>query len=117
MLSAYTNNPINLAINSPSGEGKSYVLHKVGEKFPREDVMFLAGMTDKALFHRSGKLVIKNENGEYVSTDDKIATIDSEIEDKETEIASSKDANFKKARHKQIEEVIERCLVKLVKSL
>jgi hypothetical protein len=26
MLSAYTNNPINLAINSPSGEGKSYVL-------------------------------------------------------------------------------------------
>ena len=33
MLSAYTNNPINLAIKSPSGEGKSYVLHKVGENF------------------------------------------------------------------------------------
>jgi hypothetical protein len=26
MLSAYTYNPINLAINSPSGEGKTYVI-------------------------------------------------------------------------------------------
>ena len=52
MLSAYTSNPLNLAINSPSGEGKNYVLRKVAEKFPKEDIMFLAGMTDKALFHR-----------------------------------------------------------------
>src|SRR4051812_31254505 len=57
MLSGYTNNPQNLAINSPSGEGKNYVLRKVAENFPREDTMFLAGMTDKALFHRTGELV------------------------------------------------------------
>jgi hypothetical protein len=69
MLSAYTYNPCNLAINSPSGEGKTYILHKVGEKFPKEDTMFLAGMTDKALFHRQGVLVIKNEIGEYESID------------------------------------------------
>jgi hypothetical protein len=43
MLSAYTNNPTNLAINSPSGEGKNYVLRKVAENFPKEDV--LAGAT------------------------------------------------------------------------
>ncbi len=68
MLSAYTNNPINLAINSPSGEGKSYVIHKVGDNFPKQDVMFLAGMTDKALFHRQGGLVVKNtKSGEYES--------------------------------------------------
>src|SRR5918995_1066414 len=70
MLSAYTNNPINLAINSPSGEGKTYVIQKVGEKFPKEDVMFLAGMTDKALFHRQGVLVIRDEQtGEHESLD------------------------------------------------
>ena len=62
MLSAYTNNPINLAIKSPSGEGKSYILHKVGENFPQEDVMFVEGMTDKALFHRPGKLVVKKKS-------------------------------------------------------
>ncbi len=44
VLNAFTNNPINLAINSPSGEGKSYVLHKVGELFPPQDVMFVAGL-------------------------------------------------------------------------
>ena len=55
MLSAYTNYPINLAINSPSDEGKTYVLQKVGELFPKQDAMFLAGMTEKALFHRAGE--------------------------------------------------------------
>jgi hypothetical protein len=61
MISAYNNNPFNLEINSPSGEGKSYVITKVGENFPKEDVMFLSGMTDKALFHRRGELVIQND--------------------------------------------------------
>jgi hypothetical protein len=95
MLSAYTYNPCNLAINSPSGEGKTYILHKVGEKFPKEDTMFLAGMTDKALFHRHGVLVIKNEIGEYEPIDQKIAEIDSEIQDKENELENTKDKNLK----------------------
>src|SRR5919202_6053709 len=87
MLSAYTNNPLNLAINSPSGEGKNYVLRKVAENFPKEDVMFLAGMTDKALFHRQGTLVVKNsESGEYEPIDGRLEQIDSEIEDKEYEM-------------------------------
>ncbi len=103
MLSAYTNNPINLAIKSPSGEGKSYILHKVGENFPQEDVMFVAGMTDKALFHRAGKLVVKNEMGEYESIDEKILKIDSEINVKEDEISTAKDPNLKEALQNQIE--------------
>jgi hypothetical protein len=86
MLSAYTNNPINLAINAPSGEGKNYVTNKVADSFPKQDVVFLAGMTDKALFHRSGILVIKNDVGEYEPIDDRIAKIDSEIEDKNYQI-------------------------------
>jgi hypothetical protein len=95
MLSAYTYNPCNLAINSPSGEGKTYILHKVGEKFPKEDTMFLAGMTDKALFHRQGVLVIKNEIGKYEPINEKIAEIDSEIQDKENELENTKDRNLK----------------------
>ena len=93
MLSAYTNNPINLAINSPSGEGKTYVIQKVGEKFPKEDVMFLAGMTDKALFHRQGLFVVTNEQtGEHQPLDKMMSEIDSQIEDKELEIARTKDS-------------------------
>jgi hypothetical protein len=105
MLSAYTNNPINLAIKSPSGEGKSYVLHKVGENFPQEDVMFVAGMTDKALFHRSGKLVVKNDVGEYESIEERILKIDSDIDDKQNEISTTKDSNLKQALQNQIKEL------------
>lgn len=53
--------------------------------------MFLAGMTDKALFHRSGTLVVKNENGEYELLDKKIDDIDSQIQDKKLEIAMTRD--------------------------
>jgi hypothetical protein len=96
MLSAYTNNPFNLAVNAPSGEGKTYVIKKVGEKFPEEDVMFLAGMTDKALFHRHGILVIRNEHtGQYEPLDSRLAEIDSQIEDKELEIARTQDSLLK----------------------
>jgi hypothetical protein len=105
MLSAYTYNPCNLAINSPSGEGKTYILHKVGEKFPKEDTMFLAGMTDKALFHRQGVLVIKNEIGEYESIDEKIGEIDSEIQDKENELENTKDRNLKQGLRSANEEL------------
>jgi hypothetical protein len=40
LLSTYTKNPINLAINAPTGEGKSYVVRKVEELFPQLDVTF-----------------------------------------------------------------------------
>jgi len=105
MLSAYTNNPINLAIKSPSGEGKSYVLHKVGENFLPEDVMFVAGMTDKALFHRTGKLVVKNEVSEYESIEEKILKINSDVEDKQCEISTTKNPNLKQALQNQIKEL------------
>jgi len=54
MLSAYSNNPINLLINAPSGVGKNYVINKVASLFPKPDILSLAGMTEKALFHRPG---------------------------------------------------------------
>jgi len=105
MLSAYTNNPINLAVNSPSGEGKDYAITKVGDNFPNQDIMFLAGMTDKALFYRQGILVVKNESGEYESIEDKIAEIDSKIEDYENEIATKPhDKNFRQGKRSLIKD-------------
>src|SRR5919202_5325732 len=97
MLSAYTNNPLNLAINSPSGEGKNYVLRKVAENFPKEDVMFLTAMSEKALFHRQGTLVVKNDVGEYEPIEDRLEQVDSEIEDKECEMKFNTQKNDQKA--------------------
>jgi hypothetical protein len=106
LLSTYTRNPINLAINAPTGEGKSYVISKVAELFPQSDVIFLTAMTDKALFHMQGTLVVKNnETGEYESIEEKVAEIDSEIEDKESEICRTKENNLKQGLHSQIKEL------------
>jgi hypothetical protein len=96
MCSAYSNNPINLWINAPSGVGKNYVINKVAELFPDNDILSLARMTDKALFHRPGTLVIKNElTGEYKSIEQKIKDIEEKIEDKENEIFNTKNRNEK----------------------
>jgi hypothetical protein len=97
MLSTYSNNPINLLINAPSGVGKNYVINIVSSLFPQSDILSLVGMTDKALFHRSGILVIKNENGEYESIEDKVLDIDKEIEEKKHELNRTYDKIEKQA--------------------
>jgi hypothetical protein len=106
LLSTYTRNPINLAINAPTGEGKSYVVSKVADLFPQSDIIFLTAMTDKALFHRQGKLVVKNnETGKYESIEDKVAEIDSDIEDKESEMYTTTNSNLKQGLHNQIKDL------------
>ena len=108
-LSAYSNNPINLLINAPSGVGKNYVINKVASLFPDYDIISLAGMTDKALFHRSGTLVIKDEfTGEYVSIEGQINDLDEQISDKEFEISKTQDRNAKQALKSLIEELYQK---------
>lgn len=81
-LSAYTNNPINLAINAPSGEGKTHVLMKVSDLFPEKDVQFIADMSDKAIFHKNGYLGIKNEDGEYENIEGELSGLQESLETK-----------------------------------
>ena len=106
MLSMYTNNPINLAINAPSGEGKNYVIKKVGELFHKGDVIFLAGLSEKALYHRHGILVSKNpETGEYESIEERLEEIDEQIQDKDSEAYVAQDNNLKRALRNQIKDL------------
>ncbi|MPZ07233.1 MAG: hypothetical protein GEU26_12605 [Nitrososphaeraceae archaeon] len=105
MLSAYTNNPFNLGINSPSGEGKNWVLRKVAEKFPREDITFLSHMTERALFHRKGTLVHKDASGEYIPTESKIKEINKMIAENEYERDKLDDRDQQKEINAVIEEL------------
>lgn len=79
ILSSSTKNPMNLAINAPSGEGKSYVVNKVAGFFSDNDVISLAGMTDKALFHKRGTLAIKGKSGEYLKLRDLLFPIEKRL--------------------------------------
>lgn len=89
MLSAYSPSPINLAINAPTGTGKSFTLGKVASLFPESDVLLLAGMTEKALFHRPGDLVVKNADGKYESIQPRLQRIDEELAELELKLLAS----------------------------
>jgi hypothetical protein len=80
IFSAKSNEPINLAINAPTGQGKTYIVQKVADLFPKNDIVSLAGMSEKALFHRDGSLVIKDDDGSYVSLEQKTDAIESQIQ-------------------------------------
>ena len=109
MLSAYSKNPINLLINAPSGVGKNYVINKVVSLFPKSDILLLAGMTEKALFHRPGTLVIKNElSGEYESIETKLADIEEEIREKESELSQITDRSKRQQLKNSIKIIDER---------
>jgi len=98
MLSAYTSNPLNVKVEAPSGEGKNWVVGKMSDLFPKDDVMNLAVITDKAIFHRAGKTVVKNSNnGEYEDIEGLLKEYDSRIEDVEAELAETRDTATKSA--------------------
>jgi hypothetical protein len=109
MLSAYSKNPINLLINAPSGVGKNYVINKVASVFPKADILPLAGMTEKALFHRPGTLVIKDEiTGEYKSIETQLTDIEEHIREKQIELSQTKDRNERQQLKNSIKIIEER---------
>ncbi|MGH9973014.1 MAG: hypothetical protein ACRD93_03855, partial [Nitrososphaeraceae archaeon] len=64
VTSAYTLDPINLGIISPTSEGKTYTTMKVVQYFPKEDVWLIGQMSDKALIRQKGILI--NSKGESI---------------------------------------------------
>jgi hypothetical protein len=105
ILSAKSNQPTNLAINAPAGEGKTHAVIKTIELFPSKDVICIAGMTPKALFHRPGQLVIKDEVGKYVNLEHRLADIDLRIRDCKSEILSTKNNIVNQTRQDDIKEL------------
>jgi hypothetical protein len=85
MASAFTKCPIHHSVNSrKTGAGKTHDLTLVSGYFPRKYVVALAGMSDKALFHRHGVNVIVDENtGNTMPVQPIIDDLKSKIQDLE----------------------------------
>jgi hypothetical protein len=75
--------------------------------FPKNDVMSLVGMSEKALFHRPGSLVIKDEDGNYVPVSEKIKDIESLISDCQAEINKTTNNDLKQAKRHEINDLEE----------
>jgi hypothetical protein len=107
LCSGATHLPQNIGIQTQSGAGKNYMINKVISKFPDRDIIVLANMTPKALFHERGESVVKDpETNEYQNLDDLIDGIDQEIEKRKEEIESLKEKQQKeklKAEIKNLE--------------
>jgi hypothetical protein len=85
MASAFTKCPIHHSVNSrKTGSGKTHDLTLVSSYFPKKYVVALAGMSDKALFHRHGVNVIVDENtGNTIPVQPIIDDLESKIEELE----------------------------------
>lgn len=60
MFSAYLPEPVNLDVQAPSSEGKTYVVTEVAKLFPKEDIIELVGATPKSFFYDKATLVDKD---------------------------------------------------------
>lgn len=61
-LSAYTDNPINMALLAPSSDGKTYATVEVSKIFPKEDIILIGRMSPTALIHQHGFLIDEEGN-------------------------------------------------------
>lgn len=108
LFSIYTPNPVNLAINAPTGEGKTYGLKNVAKHFPGDDVDHLGGMSEKALFHRRGQVVVKEDEDEYAEIEKYTDEIHLELEEIAEEMKESENKSELRARRRELQEKLER---------
>lgn len=65
-LSSYTNNPMNLRILAPSGEGKTYLVTQIAKLFPEENVVILAKATAQSWkYNFITKKLVENGAGNW----------------------------------------------------
>jgi hypothetical protein len=97
MFSAFTKIPIPHNVNSKdAGAGKSYLLSHVVGHFPSRYVLPLTGMSDKAIFHRPGTMVIEkydDDSGEVEVVP--IAPIIKKLESEKAEIETQKQTGYR----------------------
>jgi hypothetical protein len=92
-----------VVVSKDSGAGKSYILNHVANFYPDKNILSLAGLSDKAIFHSDGIMVVEDEiTGELKS-------LDPIIDDLETQLEYLQDKNEKgnKKRIKEIETKIK----------
>jgi hypothetical protein len=102
--STFTKLPIPHVINSKnSGAGKSYILNHVASFYPEKYIMTLAGISDKAIFHSDGPMVLEDrETGE-------VQLLDPMVDELEARMDELKEADTKgnKQQTKEIESEIK----------
>lgn len=98
MIGTYTYTCSHVINSKNFGAGKSYLLNHVASFYPDKYILTLAGISDKAIFHSDGPMVIEDE------LTSEIKLLDPVIDDLETEIERSQEEDPKKNK-KKIKEI------------
>ena len=81
LLSSYTNNPQNLRILAPSGEGKTHTVLKTSKYFPQENIQKISEASNKSFRYLAQSKVIETKDG-FKDYDDEIKQYDEQLSDK-----------------------------------
>jgi len=80
LLSAWTNNPQNIRILAPSGEGKTYLVTLIAKLFPQENIIILAKATPQSFkYALSSKKVVENGPGNWQDYEVAIIPVEEEL--------------------------------------
>lgn len=63
IFSAYTKTPQNLRILAPSGEGKTYIVNKVANLCPQDNIWMLANATPQSFKYKASKQITETSPG------------------------------------------------------
>jgi len=99
VLSAYSNDPINLGIMAPTSEGKTYPVTKVMKYAPPDDVWLIGAMSPKTLVRQNGILVDKDNQ----PAKPKLKDLDRKIKDAEKSSGQNNKNEFLEERQQLIE--------------
>lgn len=103
MASAFTKTPIHHSVTSrKTGAGKTHDLTLVSGYFPKRYVIALAGMSDKALFHRHGvDVIVDDDTGNTILAQPLIDDVKTKIE----ELEEGSSGNGKGTDSKQLQQI------------
>ena len=80
LFSAWTNNPQNLRILAPSGEGKTYLVITLASLFPQENIIILGKASPQSLkYNLNSKRVVENGLGNWQDYDVAVKPLEEEL--------------------------------------
>jgi len=81
ILSSRTDNPQNLRLLSPSGEGKTYTVMQTAQYFPQDDIWIISEASSKSFRYMAQSKVIEID-GKFVDFDEVIQPYEAQLGDK-----------------------------------
>lgn len=101
IFSSYTENPMNLRILAPSGEGKTYLVTQIAKLFPQDNIITLAKATPQSFkYALTSKQVVENGAGNWQDYDIAVQPL-------EEDLINTRDKEKQQELKKQIKELRE----------